>query len=451
MMISKRGSLTILFALTMLLFLTFCLVLVEGTRNFFLKTKAAQAMDLAEFSVLSEYQYELFTHYGLFFLDLDYEQGAEHTEVVKQRAENYFSRNANEVTVTELEAVNFRRASDSGGLPFFRQAAEQMKSESSCKIFEGLLESVGNPAEESVDLGQILKESENAAEGILGEYVDEEGLPMFQISIPKISFPSIGALTEAVFGDEDELSDKSVSQTECISGRDLKQGAGMKSKAGFTDMQLFHGYLFRHCNYYGARNPNVWKESLEYQLEYIISGEPVDKDNLEDIMWRIFFLRAVGNYLFYHQDGEKLGKAEAEAAALVGITGNAALVSLVKEIILVSQAIEDGIEETKSIFAGEKVPVYRQGVFSGVEMGYEEYLYLFLCFTENTEKIYRTMDIVEAEIREKSGYEGFRLDHCTDSFDLNCTYRFESLFTKIPLLDGGFYENTIHRNVYYEM
>lgn len=448
---SKKGSLTILLALTSLLFLTFCLVLTEGTRNFFLKAKTAQAIELAEFSVLSEYQYELFSHYGLFFLDLDYEQGAEHTGVLEQRARDYFQRNAEEVTVTGMEAGNFRRASDSGGMPFFCQAVAQMKAASGYQLFEGLFESLGDVETETVDLGGILEENENAAEGILGEYVDEEGLPLFQIAIPRISFPSIGALTEAVFGSESGLSEKSVLPEERISGRSLSQGIGMKKKIGFADMHLFHKYLFRHCNYYGAENPNVWKESLEYQLEYIISGKAGDKENLENIMWRIFLLRTVGNYLFYHQDGEKLGKAEAEAVALVGITGNAALISLVKEIILISQAIEEGISETRRVFAGEKVPVYQQGIFGGIEIGYEEYLYLFLCTAENTGKIYRMMDIAELEIREKSGYEGFRLDHCTDSFDLRCTYRFESLFRQIPFMDGGAYENVVCRKVNYEM
>ncbi len=448
---SKKGSLTILLALTSLLFLTFCLVLAEGTRNFFLKAQAAQAMELAQFSVLSEYQQELLEHYGLFFLDLDYEKGAEHTGVLEQRAKDYFHRNAEEIMVTGLEAGNFRRASDSGGMPFFYQAVEQMKVESGYKIFEGLFENLGDFEKETVDLGGILEESENAAEGILGEYVDEEGLPLFEIVIPKISFPSIGALTEAVFGSESGLSEKTVNSEDRISVRDLSRGIGMKKEISFADLQLFHGYLFRHCNYYGAQKPNVWKESLEYQLEYIISGEAGDKENLENIMWRIFLLRTAGNYLFYHQDGEKLGKAEAEAAALVGITGNAALISLVKEIILISQAIEDGISETKRVFAGEKVPVYQQGIFSGIEIGYEEYLYLFLCTAENTGKIYRMMDIAELEIREKSGYQGFRLDHCTDSFDLRCTYRFESLFRQIPLMDGGTYENVVHRKVCYEM
>lgn len=450
MITPKKGSLTIFLALTMLLFLTFCLVLAEGTRSFFFKAKAAQAMELAEFSVLSEYQYELFSHYGVFFLDLDYEQGTEHTQVVEQRARTYFEQNAEELTITKLETGNFRRATDSGGIPFFHQAVEQIKVESGYKFFEGLFERVGDLTEESVNLGEILSESESAAEGILNGYVDEEGLPLFEISLPKISIPSIGALSEAIFGSESGLSEKSVNPEERILGREISQGIGTKDEIGFADMQLFHGYLFKYFNYYGAENAKVWKEKLEYQLEYVIAGEASDKENLENIMWRIFLLRAVGNYLFYHQDGEKLGEAEAEAIAIVGITGNAVLVSLVKEILLISQAIENGIQETKSIFAGEKVPVYQQGIFSGIEIGYKEYLYLFLCTTENTGKIYRSMDIVELEVREKSEYKSFRLDHCTDYFDFRCTYQFESLFRDIPLMDGGTYENTIHRKVYYE-
>lgn len=408
-------------------------------------------MELAEFSVLSEYQYELFSHYGVFFLDLDYEQGAEHTGVLEQRAGTYFTQNAGEVMLSGLRAENFRRATDSGGLPFFRQAVEQMKVKTGYKVFEGLFEKAGELTEESVNLRELLKENESSAEGILGGYVDEEGEPLFQISIPKISFPSVAALTEAVFGSEAGLSEKAVDLQERIGERELNKGVGVSEEAGFVEMQLFHAYLFQYLHHYGAEEPDAWKEALEYQLEYVISGEASDKENLENIMWRIFLLRAVGNYLFYHRDGGKLGKAETEAVALVGITGNAALIRLVREIFLISQAIEDGISETRRIFAGDKVPLYQQGVFAGIEIGYEEYLYLFLCTTDTTEKLYRCMDVVELEVREKSGYEAFRLDHCTDCFDVRCTYEFESLFADIPLRTGGTFENTIRRKVYYEM
>ena len=61
------------------------------------------------------------------------------------------------------------------------------------------------------------------------------------------------------------------------------------------------------------------------------------------------------------------------------------------------------------------------------------------------------MDIVEMEVREKSGYESFCLDHCTDSFEIWWSYRFDSLFEAIPFLRGRIYENEITRNMFYEM
>ena len=84
MRMMRKGSVTIMLALSMLMFLTFCLTLVEGVRVYYLRVKAEQAMELAAFSVLSEYQQELFDYYGVFFLDLDYEQGAEHIAVLEQ-------------------------------------------------------------------------------------------------------------------------------------------------------------------------------------------------------------------------------------------------------------------------------------------------------------------------------------------------------------------------------
>lgn len=447
----KKGSLTIVLALTSMMFLIFCLVLTDGVRTFFLKWEAEQAMELAEFSVLSEYQQELFWHYGLFFLDLDYEQGTEQIGILESRARHYFQQNAEELTVTEFRADNFTRATDGGGISFFRQASEQRKRENGYKIFEELFERSSSLGEESLDLEEVISDSENQAEGMLDEYVDEEGRPMFQISIPKVSFPSVGALTEAVFGDKTQLSEKSIDLEERMLNRELCIGSGRVENKGLAEMQMFQGYLMNHFGYYGVKDPEIWKECLEYQIEYVIFGKSDDRENLEEMMWRIFLLRAAGNYLFFHQDGERIGKAEVEAAAIAGITGNPALIRLVREIILISQAIEEGIRETRSVFLGEKVPLYEQGMFCGISMGYEEYLYLFLSTTDQKEKIFRSMDIVELETRKKSGYEELRMDHCVDCFEFDVTWQFHSLFMEIPLLDGGSYENTMKKEVYYEM
>lgn len=446
---AKKGSVTVFFALSMMTFLIFHLVLIEGVRNYFLRAEALQAVDLTEFSVLSEYQYELYQNYGVFFLDLDYEQGAEQTAVLERRAEKYLMENTKEITTRALSVGNFRRATDAEGQPFFEQAVESMKVKSGYKIFEELT-GISDHLGDGADLSEILEENQAEVSGLMNQYVDEEGNALFEISLPEVSFPSVDMLTEAVFGNTSDLSGKEISLTDRISQRTCAVGNGKKKDAGLAQMQLFHAYLFNHMNHYGGKDPDLWKEVLEYQLEYIISGESSDRKNMENVMWRIFILRAGGNYLLFHQDAQKIAEAEGEAAALAGITGNPAIIRLVREILLISKAIEAGVEETRSIFAGETVPLYENGIFSGIRMGYEQYLYLFLNTMDKDRKIYRCMDVIELETREKCGYSQLRMDHCVDSFHVEWQLQFESLFLKIPLLDGEIYETTIKKHIFYK-
>lgn len=445
----QKGSMTIVLALMLLFFLSFCLVLLEGVRLYCFQVKAAQAMELAEFSVLSEYQYELFSHYGVFFVDLDYEQGQEHTAVLEQRATEYLVKNIPEVKTKELKAEKFCRASDGEGTPFFLQAVEFMKVRSGVSFLEEFLDYAEKSGEETFDLEELLEEKEGEAEEILEGAVDHDGMPLFEISLPKISFPSIKTLTESVLGNTNDLSQKKIVSEERLSERTKNQGVGNKEKISMMQMQLFHGYLFEHFSFYGSEKKQEWKDSLEYQLEYIIFGETEDLKNLEQVMWRIFLLRAGENYVFYHQDPKKMAEAEAEAAAIAGISANPALIKAVKEILLVSKAIATSIGETRDVFAGKKVPLYEQGNFAGIELGYKEYLYLFLNTTKKSEKIYRCMDLVELEVRKKNGCENFCLDHCTDSFEVTWSYEVESLFMRIPVVNGINYEKTMIRKFDY--
>ena len=443
----KKGSLTIFLALSMLIFMTFCLVLTEGVRFYFLRTKAAQAMELAQFSVLSEYQYDLLKQYGVFFLDLDYEQGSEKQSILEQRFQKYLSLNAEEIVTADLITGKFQRATDNGGQPFFEQAVELMKVQSGYKVFEEItgISDMG----EGLDLGKILEENTGAANTIMNQYRDEDGKPLFSIALPNVSFPSIRKLTEAIFGSESMLSDKTVDLKERLLYRNVIGESKGRKKMPATDMQLFHAYLFEHFGRYGDTGEHVWKNALEYQLEYIIAGKESDQKNLENIMWRIFLMRAGGNYLFYHQDPEKIGKAEAEAMLLVGITGNPDIINCVKEILLIAQAIEEGIQQTKSIFAGAKLPLYQNDLLGNIQMGYEEYLYLFLNTTDQKQKIYRSMDVTELEIRKGNNYSTFCLDHCVAGFLVEWCWQAESIFEKIPFLESGVYENIIRRNVFY--
>ena len=452
MMRKEKGSITIILALMMTTFLMFCLVLVEGVRIYFFRTNAMQAMDLAEFSVLSEFQKELFEQYEVFFLDLDYEQGKEQIGILEQRLRTYLEKNTEYLTTGSLFASEFRRATDAGGNAFFAQAVNAQKIDYGYGVLEDLLGSWKTVEVDSIDLQEVLKEQEEKAEAILeGLKSDEEGFHWnFDVELPDISFPSIDALTEEVFCGLEGISKKSIDVNERIEKRTLIKGVGQKERGSEGDKQLFHQYIMEHCNFYGADNEDIWKNALEYQVEYIIAGEESDIENLEDVMWRIFLLRATGNYLFYHQDSKKLGEARLKAKMVVGLLEEGLLLEAVKEMFLIAMAIEDGISETKYIFAGGKVPLYEKGVFSGLLFGYKDYLKLLLNVTPGDKKVLRCMDVIELECRVKSGYEDLRLDHCIDGFEVQWNYRYVRLFTQLPFSNGGIYESQMIRKIYYE-
>lgn len=446
-----RGSVTVFMAWTILSFLLLCLVFVEGTRIYYLRVKTAQAMDLSEFSVLSEYQKELLEHYGLFFLDLDYEKGKERQDLLNGRIANYLEKNISEVTTEEVKSQKFHRATDGTGAPFVEQAVKCVKKGYGLDLIAERLNDVDLSAEENLDLEELLEEKEGAANGILHSLVDDRGNLLFDIALPEVSFPTIHSLTAAVFGETDSLSRKSVPKVERILYRPLEKGVGNGRSISFTDMQFFYHYLFQHLNHYGKEDENVWKDSLEYQMEYIIAGKSDDRENLENIMWRIFLLRASGNYLLIHQDFGEVAKAEAKAVALAGVTANPPLISLVKELFLISKAIDEGITDTRKIFAGEKVPLYQQGVVSAVQMGYEEYLWMFLNTVGRRNCVFRAMDVIELEIRKKAEYENFRWDHCVDSFEVEWSYCYEGILRNLPLAGEGIYERKITRKMGYEI
>ena len=444
MMQKKKASVTIFLALCMLMFLVLCLVLVEGARVYYTRVKAMQAMELAEFLVLSEYQKELFDRYGLFFLDLDYEQGDEQIGILDHRIRRYLSKNIEEVETANLQISNFRRATDGCGSAYFLQSVEQIKLQSGYKVLEDFFDGMGNVKADDINLEEIRNVNEEKARGLLSELKSITENRLLNISLPSISFPSIASLREAVFGNV-PLSDKSIILSERLQQRQCRKGVGEEVRISFADNQLFHCYLFQNFGYYGFEDNGNSDKTLEYQMEYIVAGKDSDEKNIEDIMWRIFLLRAGGNYLFYHQDAAQLAKAEAEAVALVGITGNVVLINAVRELFLIAEAIDNGIQETKIVFAGGNVPLYENGIFEGIRIGYEQYLYLFLNTVGKEEKIYRSMDIIELEIRKASGYELFRFDHCVDVFEVEWTYLYDGL------LRSQTYEHRIKRTMNYEM
>lgn len=93
---------------------------------------AGEALELCEYSVLSEYHRTLWERYELFYLDLGYGGGAEKTAYLNQQVEKYLNLNLKPGKVKALETWDYARATDQRGMAYYEQAVSVMKAKTGC-------------------------------------------------------------------------------------------------------------------------------------------------------------------------------------------------------------------------------------------------------------------------------------------------------------------------------
>ena len=214
------------------------------------------------------------------------------------------------------------------------------------------------------------------------------------------------------------------------------QGSGVCQEAanisGTPNDILFLTYLFEKCGYYG----NLKEDSLlQYQIEYIIAGKDNDWQNLEQIVKRLLRWREVSNMIYILSDSGKVAEAEAMALALAAVTLQPALTEPVKYTILYAWAYVESLQDVKTLLNGGRVPVFKTAADwktgidsirnvresltnedSGRGLNYKEYLEVMLFLTNDHDRTFRAMDIMEMDIRKTPGNSNFRLDGCFDTY-----------------------------------
>ena len=225
---------------------------------------------------------------------------------------------------------------------------------------------------------------------------------------------------------------------------------------------LYIVYLEEHCSDYilqGAKNEQI----LNYELEYILFGNTVDKENIEAIATRIVLLRAIVNLLHVFTDSQKTNTALTFATALVGFSGLPFLVSITKYIVLVIWAFEAALIETAAIMMGKEVPILTtrenftlefseilsmsreniitkaknyQSANEGLRFGYREYLRLFLFLQDKSKQNYRTMDLIQENI--KYVYDSdFLLSRCYVNYEVSARFEMPQVFLSMPFIGNN--------------
>jgi len=463
------GYLTIYMVLCFSVLLIFEITLIKGAEQNTVRTEAELAMDVSGQSLLAEYHRELWEQYSMLFVDTSYGRGQPSASNLSERLGFYMSKNlANtsliSMSVEEEEILDYKTAVDEQGAVFSSAAAEYVERIAGVRNINKQLmnfniwkkedltqqdtERKQKENQEKIDSHPIpvrikKKQKYDTEKGIMVTVEEKEEVPI-KNPADAINNQRKKGVLQLVLDQSDQISQTKVMLNQYVSLRESRMsGEGItseknqKTKSGaYSENILFQIYVFDKMGFWGKE---FEKSNMKYQTEYILYGHDNDAENLKAAVSRLLVLRETSNLLFLSQDAGKKAEIESMAAGVAAVAVSPDLYPLIKTSITFGWAFMESVQDVKSLMHGGKVPILKtdatwktelsnminpskteveKGTESGTEKGlsYQEYLFMLMLLQNQNTKVFRTMDIVEMDVRKTQGNENFRIDGCINNF-----------------------------------
>lgn len=246
-----------------------------------------------------------------------------------------------------------------------------------------------------------------------------------------------------VIDDDSNISNKSIAYYNLASSNQssqAEQNSILQNMAqDAVQNMLYNEYVANRFQNYLTDDTDSEKQ-LDYMMEYIISGNKSDKENLENVVNELVAMKAGANMAYLFTDYQKKEKCYALALSSLGFTGVHAVVKAGQYLLMTVWAYGEAISDCKLLYQGKKVDFVKTRTnwrlslenllaaefdtqAEGDENGntYKEYL-KFLLYVENPQnKYFRTMDAMEIRMIEL-GHENFRLKNYIYSIKASATF-----------------------------
>ena len=447
----KRGYITVFFALVFMVLVAFVLSLFEGIKINAMRLKAECAFMTAANSVLGEYQTELLEIYDLFYVDTSYKTGTPDYHTVETHLWEYLDENLSNAPIS-VEVSQIVLATDNEGIPYRKQISDYMKDKIGISYVEQLSELFQTVSKEGFLKDDVVIENEwnekwqNAL--AIRESIPEESRKLVEKhSFPeKMYYERDSFVLNQVIEDGKGISEKRVNASEYVSNRKLIAGTGTEAELNITDKIYFIGYMFEKFSCYIEEAKDT---PLDYEIEYLIGGTGSDYENLNAVANKILFIRESMNLAYLLSDSEKMSLIRELSTALAGLIMNPELEPVFEVLIVGLWSYAESINDVRILFAGGKVPLFKtkenwktdldsgfgfnilknKSLDNQEGMNYKQYLELLLLFANNEKITFRSMDLIEMNIRKTEGNENFQMDGCAEDFLVN-------LIFELPLLDN---------------
>lgn len=460
----RKGEITAFLSLVFVLLVSFILGIMEVSVIQTSKNMARLEADRAVYSVFGEYQRELLEQYHVFAVDGSYGTGQWKEENLVRRM-HYFGTENVDHKITGIQLMT-----DNSGQAFREQVLDYMEQRYGIALiqdFTGLTaeweaqEIAGEEFKEKEkelagQIQDVIGNSENSAE------LEESGENPFAC----VQQIEKSGLLSVVTPKEMEISGKQIDRNSQVSYRKLEKGRGIfparKGTDGIEEKLLFNEYIldtFKNAAFSSEEQSTSEEDtSLEYEVEYILSGQESDKENLEEVLQKIFLIRMVLNYTYLLGDSAKQSEAEALALTVSTILLMPEASEVVKQLILVAWACGESAVDIRTLLSGKRAALIKNSeswqvplsslltVASGGDgmegsdtaggITYKDYLRILLFLGDSEEITMRTLDRTEENLNAIQEMEFFQADQCVTKIEIestvqlygNLTYQFPVYF-----------------------
>ena len=436
----ENGYMTIYLALTLGVMISLCLALIEGCRYRGICLETECVIDIGMDSILAEYHRELFAQYNLFAVDCSYGTVHGTTKLTEEHLLEYMNHNFS------LEDIFFDKILYRD---FFALEAEKAEMTKAAFMTDGDGEVFRRMAVDAIedDVGIELLQTVDAQ---IREY---DGREMADGKVIHIENPTEALEEKKKSGilslvlPEEEISDRRIETEQFIEAREERDqinrgNIALQSQTEWEKEKeriLFHEYLLKYMGRYSTEKKT---SPLWYQVEYIIAGEESDRENLRYVINRIFAIREAVNAAYLFGSEEKYAIAEALGEALAAVMMVPEIGELFTISLILGWAFAESVYDVRTMLAGDKIPLLKsdstwhcglQMILQGnladegrsgdadavTDLGYEDYLRIFLLLCDERTVTYRAMNIVEQDIRVTPGNQNFCLDACIAELQMN--------------------------------
>lgn len=312
-------------------------------------------------------------------------------------------------------------------------------------------------------LCSLVIDPSDISEALLGSL---EELPSFLHTLTEGKGSRSGAV-EAYFAEAGK-GDKNISSGELfgeLRKESELQGLPIDDLNKLAQMVLLREYLGEHFYTYKAKGSLVSDRkptALSYELEYLINGNNSDKANLNAIITRIILIRMIFDFISVISDKAIRNEAKLIASSLVGFTGLTILVYITQMLILLIWSFAEALLDTAAIMMGKRVAIYKRKVEmtlpdiltlsrqqlaskasamaepKELSLSYDEYIKIFLYMTDKETLVYRSMDLMQENIRLRYNDDTFSMARCLYGFELSGEFEIKRRFTRLGFLQSFF-------------